>query len=83
MGKECVDSKVAGDFAAGSSAHAITNDKSPGGRRGCACILVAATNLAAVGEHGVDEFVGSHGIEHENLVRRKQYTLRPRRPRVR
>ena len=83
MGEEGIDGEMTGNFTTSGSAHAITDDEGPGCGRGGASILIAAANLTAVGEHGVDEFAGSQSIEYENLVRRKQYTLQRRRPRVR
>jgi hypothetical protein len=71
-----IDGEVAGDFATGGSSHAIAYYEGPGCERGGTGVLVAAANLTAVGEHGVDEFIGSHSTKHKNLVRRKQYTLR-------
>jgi hypothetical protein len=45
---------------ASCSAHSIANNKSTRCRRSGARILVAATDLPAVREHSVDEFVGCH-----------------------
>ena len=56
--EEGVGGEMAGDFAARGSAHAIAYDEGTNGGIGSACVLVAATNLAAVGEHSVDEFDG-------------------------
>jgi hypothetical protein len=56
--KKGVGSEMAGDFATRGSAHAVAYDKGTDGGFGGARVLVAATNLAAVGEHGVAEFDG-------------------------
>jgi hypothetical protein len=58
--EEGVCGEMASDFAACGSAHAIAYDEGADGRIGGAGVLVAAPDLAAVGEHGVDEFVGWH-----------------------
>jgi hypothetical protein len=47
-------------LSASCSAHSIANNKSTRCRRSGARILIATTDLPAVREHSVDEFVGCH-----------------------
>ena len=59
MREEGIGGEMAGDFATGGSSHAVADDEGTVGGGGGADVLVAAANFAAVGEHGVDEMIGS------------------------
>lgn len=62
MGEEGAGGEAAGDFAGGGTAHAIADDEGADLGGEGAGVFITAARATDIGQHGVDEVVGGHGL---------------------